>query len=149
MDVSTDGFAKLLLKSFSLLLCTSFPQLLQGSRKPPREGGLSSARQGPASIRECSHWSSSGRARAPGCSRAGRWAAWVALASSEFAASCRRGVRGSELAAAWRGSLGGAAGSARGGCSGRHLAGKTDPVGGWGSRTSEGPLKVKAQSPIA
>lgn len=43
---------------------------------------------------------------------------------------------------------GGAAGSARGGCSGRHLAGKTDPAGGWGSRTGEGPLKVKAQSPI-
>lgn len=36
MDVSTDGFSKLLLKS-SLLLCTSFTWLLRGTRKPPRE----------------------------------------------------------------------------------------------------------------
>lgn len=36
MDVSTDGFAKLLLKS-SLLLCTYLTWLLRGTRKPPRE----------------------------------------------------------------------------------------------------------------
>lgn len=36
MDVSTDGFSKLLLKS-SLLLCTYFTWLLHGTRKPPRE----------------------------------------------------------------------------------------------------------------
>lgn len=54
MDVSTDGFTKLSLKSFfSLLLCTYIPRLLQGSGKPPREGDLSSARQGPASPRDC------------------------------------------------------------------------------------------------
>lgn len=35
MDVSTDGFSKLLLKS-SLLLCTYFTWLLCGTRKPPR-----------------------------------------------------------------------------------------------------------------
>lgn len=49
MDVSTDGFTKLLLKSFfSFLLCSYFPWFLQGSRKPPREGDLSPAVQGPA-----------------------------------------------------------------------------------------------------
>ena len=107
MDVSTDGFAKLLLKSFSLLLCTYFPRLLQGSRKPPRERDLSSARQGPASAQERSCYSSSGRARAPGHGRAGRQGAWVATTSSKLAASCWRGVQGSALAAARRGSLGG------------------------------------------
>lgn len=40
MDVSTDGFSKLLLKS-SLLLCTYFTWLLHGTRKPPREATCS------------------------------------------------------------------------------------------------------------
>lgn len=54
----------------------------------------------------------------------------MALASSEVTASCRRDVGGV-------------------GCSGRHLAGKADPAGGWRSRRSERRLNVKAQSPVA
>lgn len=91
MDVSTDGFAKLLLKSFSLLLCTYFPQLLQGSRKPPREGDLSSAQRGPASPREYSSYSPSGRARAPAMAgQAGGEPEWPRPAPGT--ASCQRGV---------------------------------------------------------
>lgn len=126
MNVSTDGFAKLLLKSFfSLLLCTYFPQLLQGSRKPPQESDLSLAWRGLASTQECSCYSSSGRARAPGRGRAGGWGACVATASSELAASCRRGVRGSKLATVQVGSLRGLLGAPSGqGERGRRLLGQ-------------------------
>lgn len=68
MDVSTDGFTELLLKSFSFLLCTYFPQLLQGSRKPSQEGNLSSGTSilsGPLSLQSIRQDMSPGRGILP------------------------------------------------------------------------------------
>lgn len=69
MDVSTDGFTELLLKSFfSFLLCTYFPQLLQGSRKPSQECNLSPATSillGPLSLQAIRQGMSPGRGALP------------------------------------------------------------------------------------
>lgn len=69
MDVSTDGFTELLLKSFfSFLLCTYFPQLLQGSRKPSQECNLSpgtSILLGPLSLQSIRQGMSPGRGALP------------------------------------------------------------------------------------
>lgn len=127
MNVSTDGSTKLLLKSFfSLLLCTYFPRLLQGSRKPPRGGDLTPARQGPASPWEGSHYRSSGRAGAPG--EAGLVGGSPG-GHGQQRAGCELPERcqGTELAAVRSGERGS-------GCLGRHLAGKGHLARGWRSR---------------
>lgn len=78
MDVSTDGFSKLLLKS-SLLLCTYFTWLLRGTRKPPWE--ITCSQQGGDQLQECSCCSWAGQEHLAWWSCL--WGAWGAVSCQQ------------------------------------------------------------------
>lgn len=77
MDVSTDGFSKLLLKS-SLLLCTYLTWLLRGTRKTPRE--VTCSQQGGDQLRSAPVAVGQGRRGWWGC----LWGAWGAVSCQQW-----------------------------------------------------------------